>query len=57
MDLVLFSLMAVLAVAGMSIGGVFRQRIPQSKLKLGFGIFVLVMGGLIFIQEFRNGVI
>jgi uncharacterized membrane protein YfcA len=57
MDFTLFSVMAVLAVAGMSVGGMFRKHISQSKLKLGFGVFVLVMGSLILFQEFRKGMI
>jgi uncharacterized membrane protein YfcA len=57
MDFILFSIVAVLAVMGMSLGTLFRKRISQSKLKLGFGFFVLVMGGLILFQEFRKGLI
>ncbi len=57
MDFILFSIVAVLAIIGMSLGTLFRKRISQSKLKLGFGIFVLVMGGLILFQEFKKGLI
>ena len=57
MDFILFSIVAVLAIIGMSLGTMFRKRISQSKLKLGFGIFVLVMGSLILFQEFRKGLI
>jgi uncharacterized membrane protein YfcA len=39
----------------MSIGTKFRERISQSKLKLGFGVFVLVMGAAILVQEFKKG--
>ena len=55
MDFTLFSIVAVLAAVGMSIGTALRKRLSQSKLKLGFGVFVLVMGSLILFQEFRNG--
>jgi uncharacterized protein len=57
MDYVLFSVVAVLAISGMSLGTMFRKSISQSKLKLGFGIFVLIMGGLILFQEFRKGLL
>jgi len=57
MDFILFSIVAVIAIIGMSLGTMFRKRISQSKLKLGFGIFVLVMGSLILFQEFRKGLI
>lgn len=56
-SILLFMVMVVLAIAGMSIGGTFRRRISQSKLKLGFGIFVIVMGSLILFQEFRKGIL
>ncbi|MBP7843537.1 MAG: sulfite exporter TauE/SafE family protein [Proteobacteria bacterium] len=55
MDLLLFITIAVLALIGMSIGTKFRERISQSKLKLGFGIFVLMMGAAILFQELRRG--
>lgn len=54
-DLQLFGTIALLAVVGMSLGTKFRERISQRKLKLGFGVFVLVMGALILFQEFRKG--
>lgn len=57
MDFILFSVIAVLAIIGMSLGTLFRKRISQSKLMLGFGFFVLVMGGLILFQEFKKGLI
>jgi uncharacterized protein len=57
MNFTLFSIIAALAILGMSLGTTFRKRISQSKLKLGFGIFVLVMGSLILLQEFRKGML
>jgi uncharacterized protein len=54
-DPVLFVLIAGLALVGMSVGGRFRSRISAPKLKLGFGIFVLMMGTLIFLQELKKG--
>jgi uncharacterized protein len=54
-DPLLFFSVASLALVGMSLGGRFRSRISATRLKLGFGIFVLIMGTLIFIQEFKKG--
>lgn len=51
----LFVSIAVLAGLGMSLGTKFRDRISQPRLKLGFGVFVLVMGAFILVQEFRKG--
>lgn len=55
MDLTLFSVVTLLAVVGMSIGTRLRKRLSQSKLKLGFGVFVLIMGCLILFQELGEG--
>ena len=55
MNLHLFVIVALLAIVGMSIGTKFRQRVSAAKLKLGFGIFVLVMGTLILFQELGRG--
>lgn len=57
MDVKFFLFIAVLAIIGMSLGTMFRKNISASKLKLGFGLFVLVMGCLILFQEFRKGLI
>jgi uncharacterized protein len=57
MDFTLFSVIALLAIIGMNLGTIYRKRISQTKLKLGFGIFVLVMGSLILFQEFTKGLI
>ncbi len=54
-DFTLFFSIAILAVAGMSLGTRFREHISQSRLKLGFGVFVLVMGCLILFQEIKRG--
>lgn len=54
-DFTLFSSVAVLSLVGMSAGAKLRKNISQSKLKLGFGLFVLLMGSLILIEEFRKG--
>lgn len=55
MNLHLFVIVALLAIVGMSIGTKFRQRVSAAKLKLGFGIFVLIMGTLILFQELGRG--
>lgn len=57
MDLRLFSIITVLAIVGMSLGTKLRKHISQSTLKLGFGVFVLIMGGLILFQELKKGLL
>lgn len=54
-DFTLFGTIVLLAIIGMSFGTRLRKRISQSKLKLGFGIFVLVMGSLILLQQIKKG--
>jgi uncharacterized protein len=56
-NLSLFFAMALLAIVGMSLGTKIRNRLSQTKLKLGFGIFVLVMGVFILFQELRKGIL
>jgi len=43
--------LSVIAIAGIFIGGYFNQKINGSKLKKGFGWFVLAMGIFIIIKE------
>ncbi len=57
MDFLLFASVAVLAISGMTVGTRFRKYIPQAKLKLGFGVFVLLMGSLILFQEIKRGIL
>ncbi len=45
------SIISMIAIAGIFIGGYFNQRIDGSKLKKGFGWFVLVMGIYIMLKE------
>lgn len=52
-DLCLFVSVATLAVLGMSLGTRLRRRISPPHLKLGFGVFVLVMGTVILLRELR----
>lgn len=54
-DIFLFLVIVLLAIVGMSIGIHFKKYIQQSTLKLGFGVFVLVVGSLILIQELGKG--
>jgi uncharacterized membrane protein YfcA len=51
MDPRLFASVAALALLGMSIGSRLRHNISPARLKLGFGLFVLVMGTVIFVRE------
>ncbi len=54
-DFVLFASIATLAVIGMGVGTRLRKKIPSSKLKFAFGIFVLIMGTLILSKELIRG--
>jgi uncharacterized protein len=56
LDYKLLVMIILLAAAGMSIGTKLRHRVPNKNLKLGFGLFVLIMGVIIFIKEFNRGV-
>lgn len=51
MDWTLLSLVTSLAMAGIFIGSFLSRRIDGSKLKKGFGWFVLVMGIYIILNE------
>lgn len=39
------------AVAGALLGSQFTDRIPETRLRRAFGIFVLIMGGLVLTME------
>ncbi len=45
------SVITLIAIAGIFIGGLINKRIPGEKLKKGFGWFVLVMGVYIIVKE------
>lgn len=45
--------LASLAVVGMVVGSRFQQFIPEKKLRIGFGYFVLLMGLWILVQQLR----
>ena len=45
------TLVSAIAIAGIFIGGYFNQKVNSSKLKKGFGWFVLVMGIYIIVKE------
>jgi uncharacterized membrane protein YfcA len=47
----IFFSVLMLAIFGMSLGSTLRNRISSSRIKLGFGIFVLTMGAAILIQQ------
>ena len=47
---ILLSILA-LSVTGLFIGRTFSKRVPESKLKKGFGYFVLVMGSFILVDQ------
>jgi uncharacterized membrane protein YfcA len=44
-------LLSAIAIAGIFIGGYFNQKLNGSKLKKGFGWFVLAMGIFIIMKE------
>jgi uncharacterized membrane protein YfcA len=48
-------LFLALASVGMILGGRLNSRIPPARLKVGFGWFVLGMGGLILALQVRGG--
>lgn len=50
-DWTFISIVSVIAIAGIFIGGYFNQKVNADKLKKGFGWFVLVMGTYIIIRE------
>jgi uncharacterized membrane protein YfcA len=50
-DWVFISTVSVIAIAGVFIGGYLNQKVDGSKLKKGFGWFVLIMGLYIIIRE------
>jgi len=50
-DWELITIVTVIAIAGIFIGGYFNQKVNSEKLKRGFGWFVLVMGIFIIVKE------
>lgn len=57
MDLFLFVSVVMLALVGMTVGARLRQKLSQKKLKMGFAVFVFVMGNAILFQELRRGIL
>ena len=51
----LLALSSVIAVVGLFVGVFFSSRVSNSKLKKGFGCFVLVAGTFILIQQAVSG--
>lgn len=49
----LFSILLI-AIIGLFVGSYFSKRVPEKKLKSGFGYFVLIMGALILIDQMRR---
>jgi uncharacterized membrane protein YfcA len=50
-DYMFISIVSVIAIAGIFIGGYFNQKVNAGKLKKGFGWFVLAMGIYILVKE------
>lgn len=51
----LFLSIVLLALIGMTVGSKVRHKLSQKKLKMGFGIFVLVMAIFILFKEIGKG--
>ena len=51
-DWVFLILFTLISVIGIFIGQIFSQKVPESKLKFVFGLFVIVIGASILIIEF-----
>lgn len=50
-DFKFISVVTIISIAGVFIGGFFNQKVNPDKLKKGFGWFVLVMGIYIICHE------
>ncbi len=50
-DWLFISIISVIAIAGIFVGGYFNQKVNSNKLKKGFGWFVLAMGIYILVKE------
>jgi hypothetical protein len=50
-DAPLVSLVAASASVGAVLGGILGARVPQEKLRRGFGVFVLVMAAYMVLRE------
>ncbi len=51
--LVLLTILGI-ALIGLTVGSYLSHRVPEGKLKMGFGYFVLVMGTLILFDQIRK---
>ena len=51
LDWALILMATAAAVAGALLGSQFTDRIPETRLRRAFGIFVLIMGGLVLTME------
>mgnify|MGYP005748856869 FL=1 len=51
-DWVFLIFFTLISVIGIFIGQIFSQKVPESKLKFVFGLFVIVIGASILIIEF-----
>ncbi|MEM9053386.1 MAG: sulfite exporter TauE/SafE family protein [Bacteroidota bacterium] len=51
MDWTFLGTFILIAIAGIFIGNTLSKKISASKLKFGFGVFVLLMGGYILVNE------
>lgn len=50
-DWQLIGLFAAIGIIGSFAGNALSQRVPQAKLKQGFAVFLVIMGGLILYRE------
>lgn len=51
--LVLLTILGI-ALMGLTVGSYLSYRVPEGKLKMGFGYFVLIMGSLILFDQIRK---
>ncbi len=53
-DWKLMMAISVIAVIGLIVGVKLSTKVPEKKLKVGFGYFVLIMGGIILVDQFSK---
>lgn len=50
-DWKLIGIFAVIGIAGSFVGNALSQKVPQARLKKGFAVFLVIMGGVILMRE------
>jgi uncharacterized membrane protein YfcA/rhodanese-related sulfurtransferase len=50
-DWQLIGIFAAIGIVGSFVGNALSQRVPQAKLKQGFAVFLVIMGGFILFRE------